>query len=68
MTKYWVDNKNFAQRKLFPDEIFPDKVYLTLIKVLNKFAPHPLPPPAKRPPASFSAVTPTNIGTDPKTF
>ena len=29
--------KYFPQRKLFPDEIFLDKVYLTFMKVLNKF-------------------------------
>ena len=26
---YWLGDKNFLQRKIFPDEIFPDKVYLT---------------------------------------
>ena len=48
MTKYWLGDKNFFQQKLFPDEISPDKVYLTFIKVLHKFDPlakRPLPPP-----------------------
>ena len=58
---YEVFAQKSSQRKLFPDEIFPDKVYLTFVKVSNKFAP-PLPPPGKRPPTSFSAVTPTNVG------
>ena len=63
MTKCWLGDKNFPQRKLFPDEIFPDKVYLTFMKVLNKFAS-----PSKRPPTSFSAVPPTNRGIRPQIF
>ena len=39
--KYWLGDKNFPQRKLFPDEIFSGKVYLTFMKVLNKFGPRP---------------------------
>ena len=42
MKKYWLGNKNFPQRKLFPDEIFPDKVHLTFMKVLNKLEMHSL--------------------------
>ena len=53
--------KNFHQRKLFPEETLPDKVYLTFMKALSKFGP-----PAKRLPTSFSAVTPTNIGIRPQ--
>ena len=26
MTKFWLGDKNFARRKILPDEIFPDKV------------------------------------------
>ena len=61
MTKYWLSDKSF--RKLFPDEIFPNKVYLTFIKVFNKFAPR-----QKGLPTSFSAVRPTNVGVRPKNF
>ena len=56
MTKYRLGDKNFPQRKLFPNEIFPDKVHLTFMKVLNKFGRL-----AKRPPTSFAAVIPTNV-------
>ena len=42
MKKYWLGNKNFPQRKLFPDEISPDKVHLTFMKVLNKIEMHSL--------------------------
>ena len=37
--KYWLGDKNFPQRKLLPNEIFPYKVYLTFMKVLNKSGP-----------------------------
>ena len=37
--KYLLGDKNFLQQKLFPDEIFPDKVYFTIMKILNKFGP-----------------------------
>ena len=50
MTKYWLGDKNFPQGKLFPDEIFPDKVYLTFTKVLNEFAPPPHPSPREKNP------------------
>ena len=57
MSKYWLDDKNFPQRKLFfPDEIFPDKAHLTFMKILNKFGRL-----AKRPPTRFAAATPTNV-------
>ena len=36
VTKYWLGDKNFHQRKLLPDEIFRDKVYLTFMKVLKR--------------------------------
>ena len=42
MKKYRLGAKNFPQRKLFPDEIFPDKVHLTFMKVLNKIEMHSL--------------------------
>ena len=58
--KFWLGDKNYPQRNLFPDEIFPDKVYLTFMKILNKFGPHAKSPPS--PPTSFSAVTPRNVG------
>ena len=61
--KYWLGDKNFPQRKLLPNEIFPYKVYLTFMKVLNKSGP-----PAKRPPTSFSALTPTIIGIRSQNF
>ena len=37
--KYWLGDKNFPQRKLLLNEIFPYKVYLTFMKVLNKSGP-----------------------------
>ena len=57
MTKHWLGDESFRKGKIFPDEIFPDNVYLTFMKVFNIFNP-----PAKRPSTSFSAVTSTNVG------
>ena len=40
--------QNFAQRKLFADQIFSETVSFTFMQVLNKF--NPPPPPAKKVP------------------
>ena len=61
--KIWLGDENFTQRKSFPGEIFPNKFYLTFMKVLNIFAPTRQ---KALLPTSFSAVTPTNVGIRPQ--
>ena len=60
MTKYLLGDKDFPQRNLFPNEILPNMLYLTFMKVLNKFGP-----PAETP-YQFFAVTPTDAGISAK--
>ena len=67
MTKYLLGDKNFLQRERFSNENVLDKVYSSFMKVSNKFAHLPAPPPLQKcPPISFPAVTPTTILIRPK--